>query len=59
MHIIIKVVENGFVVEVTKSGYDPKGSWTYVAENERSLLDTISQLWRTYKNQEATNDNKA
>lgn len=59
MEIHIKVVENGFTIEVKYTGY--QGWNQYVAENERSLLDTISMLWRDYKNkqaQEKANDNR-
>lgn len=51
MEIIIKVVTNGFLVEVRHAGY--QGWHQYVAENERSLLDTIAKLWRDYKNDTA------
>jgi len=51
MEIDIKVVQNGFTIDVRYSGY--QGRFTYVAENERSLLDTISLLWREYKNKQA------
>lgn len=54
MKIYIKVVENGFTIEVNYKGY--AGYHMYVAENERSLLDTISKLWRDHKNKEAQKD---
>lgn len=53
MEILIKTVENGFLLEVRvkgMKGWLDKDCKTYVAENERSLLDTISKLWREYKN---------
>lgn len=51
MEIHIKVVDNGFTIEVKYTGYT--GWHMYVAENERSLLDTISMLWRDHKNKQA------
>ena len=51
MIIEIKVAENGFIIDVRGSGYAE--GILYVAESERSLLDTISVVWRKYKNEEA------
>lgn len=51
MIIEIKVAENGFIIDVRGSGYAEGIS--YVAESERSLLDTISVVWRKYKNEKA------
>ena len=51
MKIHITVVKNGFKIEAQHDGY---AGWDeYVAEDERSLLDTISKLWRNYKNDTA------
>jgi len=48
--ILIDEVENGFLIN---AGVKPKDGVSrerdYVAENEKSLLDLVSKLWRQHK----------
>lgn len=55
LEITIHTVENGFTITTRTFEADRRAQYrSYIAESERTLLDTISEIWRAFKDEKTS-----